>query len=142
LVLLLARRKALSVARSHPKARVLGADTIVVCRGEILVKPRDLADAQRILRLLNGRTHYVYTGVALALEGGKRVYAQAAVSAVTARKLPEPLLLRLAGKHMDKAGGYAVQDRRDPFIARVRGERDNVIGLPLQAVRLVLRKAR
>ena len=141
LVLELARRKAVAVARRHPEALVLGADTIVVCRGEILLKPRDLADAERILRLLNGRAQSVYTGVALAVDGGRRVYAEAVRSVVHARRLGEPELLRLVGKHMDKAGAYAVQDRRDPFVRRVVGDRDNVIGLPLRAVRRVLRKA-
>lgn len=140
LVRLLAKRKALAVARKHPGDVVLGADTIVVCAGKILGKPRDRADALRILRLLNGRWQRVYTGIAVASEGGKRVLVGAVLSRVKARKLPEEKLAVFAGKHLDKAGAYAVQDRDDPFIERVAGSFDNVIGLPVDAVRALLRR--
>lgn len=138
LVSLLARRKALSVARIHKKDLVLGADTLVVCGGEILGKPKDERDALRILKLLNGRWQKVYTGVALAAEGGKTILQACVVSRVKARKLPERELLRFAAKHLDKAGAYAVQDKADPFIERIEGPLDNVIGLPVDAVRALL----
>ncbi len=142
LVLELARRKARSVARRHPRALVLGADTIVVCRGRILQKPRSPKDSERMLRLLSGRWQRVYTGVAVAAEGGRRVLAEAVVSRVLARRLSEARLKLLAGRHMDKAGAYAVQDRGDPFIERVVGEQDNVVGLPLAAVGRLLKRLR
>lgn len=140
-MLQLAERKARSVARRRPKDWVLGADTIVVCRGEILLKPRDKKDSERILRLLNGRWQRVYTGVALALGGGKTIFKEAAVTKVLARKLPEKDLAKLIGKHMDKAGAYAVQDTRDPFIQKIEGDRDNVVGLPMRVVRRLLKRA-
>ncbi len=136
----LARRKARQVAQRRPKALVLGADTIVWRAGRIIVKPRDGADSRRILRFLNGRKHWVFTGAALAWDGGRGVLSGAAASAVYARKLSEEELKRLAGKHGDKAGGYAVQDRDDPFVARVVGDRDNVIGLPLRLVRALMKR--
>jgi septum formation protein len=139
LVAKLARLKALSVARRHPGALVLGADTLVACAGEILGKPRDLKDAVRMITLQSGRMQRVYTGVALVK--GRRVYAEVAVTKVYARRLDAERLKRLAGKHMDKAGAYAVQDRRDPLVARVVGDRDNVVGLPMRAVRRLLAKA-
>ena len=142
LVLLLAKRKALAVAKSHPKDLVLGADTMVVCRGQVIGKPKDRKDAERILRLLNGSWQRVYTGVALAAQGGKTVLQAAVVSRVLSRKLPEAELLRFAGKHMDKAGGYAVQDRDDPFVLRVEGPYDNVVGLPVDAVKRLLARLR
>ncbi|MBI5884369.1 MAG: septum formation protein Maf [Elusimicrobia bacterium] len=135
LVVALALRKAAQVAREHPQAAVLGADTIVFCRGRVIVKPRSRSDSERILRLLNGSWHRVYTGVALVLEGGRLAFTECAVTRVRARKMSEVELMSLAGKHMDKAGGYAVQDRRDPFIQRVSGDHDNVVGLPLRSVR-------
>ena len=138
LVLLLAKRKALAVARAHKAQVVLGADTIVVCKGQILGKPRDAADALRILKLLNGSWQRVYTGVAVAARGGRVLLQAAVLSRVRARRLPEAELRRLAGKHMDKAGAYAVQDRDDPFIERVEGPFDNVVGLPVDAVRRLL----
>jgi septum formation protein len=136
----LARRKALSVARRHPGMLVLGADTVVVCAGEILGKPKNFEDAVRMITLQSGRSQRVYTGVALVK--GRRVYAEIAVTKVYARRLDAPRLRRLAGKHMDKAGAYAVQDRKDPLVERIVGDRDNVVGLPMRAVRRLLARAR
>ena len=140
LVVKLARAKALAVAARHPDIPVLGADTIVVCAGQILGKPANLADALRMITLQSGRRQRVYTGTALVV--GRRVYTDCAVSVVHARKLDTDSLRRLAGKHMDKAGAYAIQDRRDPLVARVDGDRDNVIGLPMRSVRRLLARAR
>ena len=139
LVLKLARAKALAVAAAHPGRLVLGADTTVVCAGQILNKPESLADAVRMLELQSGRWQRVYTGVALAR--GRRVWTGVAVSRVKARRLDASRLKRLAGKHMDKAGGYAVQDRKDPLVERVVGDRDNVVGLPMRVVRRLLARA-
>ena len=141
LVELLARRKALEISRRHPEAAVLGADTIVVCRGRILGKPRDAAHAFRILKTLNGRWQRVYTGIAFALDGGRRVVSKVALTRVLARRLPEERLKAMAGKHLDMAGAYAVQDKDDPFIARVDGDFDNVVGLPTAEVRALWKKA-
>lgn len=141
LVTLLAVRKALSVARRHPGAAVVGADTIVVCKGRILTKPRGLAHAREMLSLQNGSWQRVYTGVAVATGAGARVASGAAVTRVRARRLPEGRLAELAAKHLDKAGAYAIQDKRDPFIERIVGPRDNVIGLPVALVRRLLAKA-
>ena len=141
LVLRLALRKASHVARRHPDALVLGADTVVACRGRILLKPRSAADARRMLSILNGRWHRVYTGVALVDPRIGKSWREAAVSRVKAKKLEPAALARLAGKHLDKSGAYAVQDRQDPFIAKIVGNLDNVIGLPLASVRNLLRKA-
>ncbi len=141
LVVKLARAKALEVAARHRGGPpVLGADTIVVCAGQILGKPKDLDDAVRMLALQSGRRQRVYTGTALVV--GRRVYTDCAVSVVHARTLDAERLRRLAGKHMDKAGAYAVQDRRDPLVARVDGDRDNVTGLPMRSVRRLLARAR
>lgn len=139
-VVRLARLKALDVAKRHPGHPVLGADTIVVCMGEILGKPKDLKDAVRMITLQSGRTQRVYTGTALAI--GRRVYTEVAVTKVYARLLDAARLKRLAGKHMDKAGAYAVQDRHDPLVARIVGDRDNVTGLPMRSVRRLLARAR
>lgn len=140
LVVALARRKALEVAARHSGLPVLGADTIVVCAGEILGKPEDLADAVRMITLQSGRWQRVYTGTALVL--GRRVYTDLAVSKVKARRLDAVRLRRLAGKHMDKAGAYAVQDRHDPLVERIVGDRDNVVGLSMRSVRRLLARAK
>ena len=140
LVVKLARLKALDVSRRHPGRLVLGADTLVVCRGEILGKPKDLRDAVRMITLQSGRVQRVYTGTALV--AGGRVYTECAVTVVYARLLDADRLRRLAGKHMDKAGAYAIQDRNDPLVARIVGDRDNVTGLPMRSVRRLLARAR
>ncbi|MFA5140541.1 MAG: nucleoside triphosphate pyrophosphatase [Elusimicrobiota bacterium] len=137
----LALRKARAVAARHPRSIVLGADTIVVCRGSVLVKPVSRADNARMLDSLNGRWHRVVTGVALVDASSGRVWREVVVSRVKARRLKPEELALFVGKHMDKAGGYAVQDRKDPFIERVVGPFDNVVGLPLSAVRRLLRAA-
>lgn len=141
LVLKLALRKAVHVARRNPDAWILGADTVVSCRGRILVKPKNASDARKMLSLLNGRWHRVYTGVALVDSRTGASWREAAVTRVKARILAPEILRRLAGKHMNKAGGYAVQDHRDPFIEKVVGARDNVIGMPMANVRHLIRKA-
>jgi septum formation protein len=140
LVVSLARAKALEVAKRHPGLPVLGADTTVVCAGEILNKPADLKDAVRMLTLQSGRTQRVYTGTALVV--GRRVFTDCAVTRVYCRKLDAARLARLAGKHMDKAGAYAIQDRKDPLVERIVGDRDNVVGLPMRSVRRLLARAR
>jgi septum formation protein len=140
LVVELARRKACAVASRHPLKPVLGADTIVVCAGEILGKPKDVADALRMLRLQSGRWQRVYTGTALVI--GKKVFTDCAVTLVRARKLNDRQLKKLAGKHMDKAGAYAVQDKKDPLVEKMVGDRDNVVGLPMRSVKRLLSRAR
>jgi len=139
MVVKLARLKALAIAAQNPGELVLGADTTVVCAGEILGKPESVADSERMLRLQSGRWQRVYTGVALIRD--RRVWTGLAVTRVKARKLDEDFLKRLVGKHMDKAGGYAAQDDDDPLVERVVGDHDNVVGLPMRVVRRLLAKA-
>ncbi len=134
-------RKARDVARRNPGAIILGADTLVVCRGKIIGKPRSIAESRRILNLLNGRWQEVYTGVAVVVDGGRRIFTTAVKSRVLARRLGPDALGRLAGKHLDKAGAYAVQDRDDPFIQRIEGDYNNVVGLPLKATHKLLCQA-
>lgn len=139
LVVKLARLKALAVARRHPAHPVLGADTIVVCAGKALGKPRNFSDAVDMLTLQSGRWSHVYTGVALVVGG--RIFTELAVSKVMLRRLERARLRQLAAKHMDKAGAYAVQDRTDPFVSRIVGDYDNVVGLPMRSVRRLLARA-
>lgn len=128
----LAVQKAFDVARKYPDAVVIGADTLVYCKGEIIGKPKDKADALRILKKLNGSWQSVYTGVCVMSLNGQKMLFGHEVSKCKARKLSEAELLHLAGKHMDKAGAYAVQDTEDPFIERIVGSRTNVVGFPVE----------
>lgn len=128
----LALQKAFDVARKYPQAVVVGADTLVYCQGEVIGKPRNLQDAKRILNKLNGTWQRVYTGVCLVCLAEHKLLYGYDVSACKARKLSAQELVHLAGKHMDKAGAYAVQDEQDPFIERIVGSRSNVVGFPVE----------
>ena len=137
-----ARRKAEDVAaKAGGNAPVLGADTVVAVDGKILGKPKDAADAARMLRLLSGQQHFVYTGIALAYRG--EVYIDVVRTAVWVDTLSdEEITAYIAtGEPMDKAGAYAVQGIAAKFIPRVDGSFSNVVGLPLYAVRELVRKA-
>ncbi|MBI4055788.1 MAG: septum formation protein Maf [Elusimicrobia bacterium] len=137
----LAVRKVRAVAGRFPHRWVLGADTVVACRGKIFGKPRSISGAFRILKSLNGRRHRVYTGVALWSAEARRMLSAVEVSHVLARTLPAVELWKLAGKNLDKSGAYGIQSTRDRWIAKVVGPVDNVIGLPLKTVRTLLRKS-
>jgi septum formation protein len=118
----------LAAAQRQP---VLGADTAVVLNNEILGKPRDEQDCQRMLKLLSARTHQVFTAVALRASDGCQ--SRVNVSEVTFRKLADEEIRRYwrSGEPADKAGAYAVQGRAALFIERIAGSYSGIMGLPL-----------
>ena len=128
----MAREKAETVFRNRPKDFVLGADTVVVIDNMILGKPRDPADAARMLRLLSGRTHEVITAVCLMGPSLKAGF-QDTRSETTSVTISE---LSAAGEPLDKAGAYGIQGMASRWIPRIEGDYFNVVGLP---VALVLR---
>ena len=130
----LALEKAQAIAALNPEAVVLGADTTVVLGGEVLGKPADHADAERMLRLLSGRTHQVYTGIAVVKGAEHRIHVE--TTDVVFRDLTdEELTTYLAsGDAMDKAGAYGIQGYAARWIPRIEGDYFNVVGLPLSAV--------
>src|SRR5687767_3198348 len=132
----LAGEKAGAVASTRLFGLVLGADTVVVAEGEILGKPRDSADAARMLRQLSARTHEVLTGVALVRAETGRAVSGVARTRVRFAELSEAEIERyvLTGEPLDKAGAYAVQGRAAPFIEAIEGEYWNVVGLPIRLV--------
>ena len=137
-----ARRKAKDVAaKEGGNVPVLGADTVVAVDGMILGKPKDAADAARMLRLLSGRQHFVYTGIALAYKG--EVYEDVVRTEVWVDEISEKEIdaYIAMGEPMDKAGAYAVQGIAAKFIPRIDGSFSNVVGLPLHAVKELARKA-
>lgn len=142
LVQLLALRKAEWVAKGLKGHLVLGADTLVVLGDTILGQPKDSDDAYRMLYRLSGTTHQVYTGVALIDTVKKSKQVACAVSSVRMKKLDIPVLLRLARKNLDKAGAYAIQSHHDPIAKVVKGDYDNVVGLPLKLVQKLLKPYR
>lgn len=137
-----AKRKALDAAsREDPSTPVLGADTVVATEGLILGKPQNEEDARRMLRLLSGKRHFVYTGIALAHLG--HLYEHAEKTSVWVAPLTEDEIdgYIKTGEPADKAGAYAVQGIAAKFIPRIEGSFSNVVGLPLSAVRNLLGKA-
>lgn len=137
----LALEKARAVAARHAgeQAVILSADTVVFAQ-EILGKPRDRADACRMLTLLQGRWHEVYTGVcALHVPDGRqevRVECTRVLFVPLTREQIERYID--TGEPMDKAGAYAIQGRAGMFVERVEGSASNVIGLPMTTVRELL----
>lgn len=132
-----ARRKAEAV----PHDLVLAADTVVALGDRLLGKPRDEADARDLLRALSGTTHVVVTAV--ALKAGGRILERTVTTRVTMRQLDEREIRAYAasGEGMGKAGGYAIQETADRFVTALDGPFDNVVGLPVDAVRELLREA-
>jgi len=118
---------------------VLAADTTVALAGEILAKPADRADAERMLRLLSGTRHRVLTAVAIGVE--QRFEVAVSESLVTFGTLDEARIQAYAqsGEPHDKAGGYAIQGRAAAFIERLEGSYTGVMGLPLYETANLLR---
>src|SRR5438128_2795585 len=117
----MAREKAQAVFRVRPNDFVLGADTIVVVDGTILGKPRDPADAARMLRLLSGRTHQVITGVCLAKGRERQRAAEVTFVRFTTLSDQEIEEYVATGEPLDKAGAYAIQGRAGRWVPRIHG---------------------
>ena len=124
------RCKALAVSR-EPEDVVVAADTIVVCQGEVLGKPRDKEDAARMLRLLSGSTHQVMTGCTVLQGSRAETFTQ--VTQLHFRPLSEKEIHRYiaTGEPMDKAGAYGIQGKGSLLVEGIRGDFFNVMGLPL-----------
>jgi septum formation protein len=122
-------------------AVVLAADTEVVLDGRLLGKPRDAADAIRMLRQLRGRQHEVITGLALVEAGGRaREQAEVVVSRVTMADYSDTEVEAYVatGEPFDKAGAYAIQGLGGRLVASVHGCYTNVVGLPVETTRRLL----
>ncbi|MHB9038805.1 MAG: Maf family protein [Armatimonadota bacterium] len=130
--------KARDVARDNPKSVVIGADTVVVADDTILGKPRDRSDAARMLGMLNGRTHQVYTGVSV-IYGGEE-HSGFECTDVKFSELSDEVISRYisSGEPMDKAGAYAIQGRGAVLIESINGCYFNVVGLPVHRLSVIL----
>jgi septum formation protein len=139
----IALAKALDVAKRVKRGIVLGADTIVVLGNEILAKPRNAAEARRMLRQLSGREHIVYTGFALVDASTGRKVVDLERTKVKFRKLSAIEIAEYvaSGSPMDKAGAYGIQDDYGAvFVERVEGCFYNVVGFPLTRFYLDLKR--
>lgn len=127
--------KAHSIADKYTDDLIIGADTIVYCKREIIGKPKNRKDAEYILNKLSGRTHYVYSGLCI-------IYSQKHITdyvktAVTFHKLSNDEINKYLDNadYMDKAGAYAIQEHASMFIERVSGDYFNIVGFPLTCFR-------
>ncbi len=142
----LAEAKAREIARREPSGGVvIGADTIVWLNGRALNKPKDIAEAVRMLTALQGRAHQVYTGVALVASGEcslRPALLDWASTEVEFRPLTQGEIEAYVatGEPMDKAGAYGIQsaDGGARLVSKVTGDYYNVVGLPLATLRALL----
>ena len=134
------RRKALAIP-ADPDSVILAADTIVVCDGIILGKPRDSEDAVRMLQMLSGHTHQVMTGMTVLYKN--QVHSCTEITDVTFRQLSQREILRYvdSGEPMDKAGAYGIQGGAALFAETLHGDYYNVMGLPVCRLVQLLREA-
>jgi len=136
----LAMRKAKDIALQSRDALVIGADTIVVFRNQILEKPVDSSDAEQMLQQLSGQTHQVFTGVALCKVNTSHNITESTTFVESTDVIfgdlnPRDIEAYVAGgSPMDKAGGYGIQDDFGAiFVRRIEGDYYNVVGFPLHS---------
>lgn len=140
IVELLALKKAQAVKQHHSNCCVIGSDTIVMLDDEILGKPEDKRNAFEILKKLSGRTHTVYTGVAVLTDRESAVFHD--IAKVTFDQLSDDEINAYiaTGEPMDKAGAYGIQGPAGAFINAIEGNYFTVVGLPLHKLYRVLKQ--
>ena len=136
----LAREKASVLAARAPDAVIIAADTIVVVDGDVLGKPRDADEAARMLRRLAGRTHTVFTAVAVA--SGAKILSGVEEVGVTFRPLDDATITSYVATRepMDKAGAYGIQGYGAAIVERIDGDYFAVMGLAIGRMLALLRE--
>jgi len=138
----MAAGKARAVAKRHPGAVVLGADTVVAAGRRVLGKTADVDEAQAMLALVSGRRHKVFTGVTVVdAEGCARHRLATSIVAFKPLTFAERAAYLSTGEWQGKAGGYAIQGHAEAFVRWMSGSHSNVVGLPLYETRALLRAA-
>jgi septum formation protein len=140
----LALAKAQSVASRYPDALVIGADTLVDCRGEIIGKAADAEEAEQITRKLFSAPHKVITGLALVRLSDNTQIVRSDVTIVYPRQMTEEHIARhiAGGSWQGKAGAYAIQETGDEFVDHIDGSLTNVMGLPMELLKQLLNDLR
>jgi septum formation protein len=138
----LALAKARNIAAKFPDHLVLGADTVVDFKGQIIGKPADAKDAERITRKLFSSPHKVITAVAIVRLSDGIEIVESDTTTVYPRKMTERQIAEhiKGGSWKDKAGAYAIQETGDEFVERIRGSLTNVMGFPMELVVRMLGK--
>ena len=117
--------------KSEKQSMIVGADTVVSYQGQILGKPTDEADAKRMLTMLSGQTHEVYTGVCIIEDGKTKTFYEE--TKVTFYEISDEQIDHYikTGEPMDKAGSYGIQGKAAVFIKGIEGDYYNVVGFPI-----------
>jgi len=138
----LAELKANDISQHYPNNLVIGSDTIVVLDDQIMGKPDDKSQAQKMLESLSGRTHHVYTGVCLKWADKNIHHLFAEITTVTFRELSEADINHYIEScpPYDKAGSYGIQDWSAVFVQEIKGCYDNVVGFPISRFYQELKK--
>lgn len=134
--------KALKVALRKKDSVVIGADTIVVLGKKIFGKPKNNKVAMNMLRSLLGRTHSVITGIAVVDLNKLKIFADFEKTKVKMKKVAKEEIQKYveSGKPLDKAGAYGIQEIEGIFVEKVIGDYDNVVGLPIKKLKMLLKK--
>ncbi|RFU65874.1 Maf family protein [Peribacillus glennii] len=127
----LAERKAMAAASMRPEHCVIGADTVVAVEGRILGKPVDRLDAKRMLQLLSGKVHSVYTGVAIIQGQDRKVFAEKTEVSFWELSEDEIEAYLDTGEPFDKAGSYGIQGYGSLMVKGISGDYFSVVGLPV-----------
>ena len=137
---MLAVKKALAVSKEHPNDTVIGCDTSVIIDGNILGKPKDDADAFRMLTLLSGKTHKVITGCAIFKNGKSLSFSETTLVTfypLTDKEINDYILTL---EPIDKAGAYGIQGFGSLLVKEIHGDYFNVVGLPVAKLNKMLKK--
>lgn len=133
-----------SAGKDDPDYLVLGADTVVACNHQILGKPKDASDAEKMLKMLAGNVHQVYTGVTvhLMIKGEWQCIEFAECTHVRFYPMTKEEIRAYvdSGEPMDKAGAYGIQGMGARFVQGIEGDYANVVGLPVAKLYQVLKK--
>jgi len=136
----LALAKAKTVAAQYPDSLVIGADTIVDFNGQIIGKPTNAEDAERITRKLFSKTHKVITAIALVRSSDNTEIVKSDITEVYPKRMTNEQLTEhiKSESWRDKAGAYAIQENGDEFIEKIEGSLTNVMGLPMELLQQLL----
>ncbi|MDE2312254.1 MAG: septum formation protein Maf, partial [Patescibacteria group bacterium] len=142
LVRFLAEGKARAAAGRYRDAIIIGADTVIVHGGKIYGKPKNRLDAKRMLKSLSGKTHRVVTGVVLIDTKSNKILKSVVITKVTLFELNSRGVKNYLddAHYLDKAAAYAAQEQGAGLIKKIQGDFTNVVGLPLERLKIMLKK--
>lgn len=134
--------KAKDVGEKYPTSIVIGADTVVYLNGEIIGKPSNYNEAREILKKISGTEHSVITGIAIYKKDEDKLLTDYEISYVKFKKITDEEIedYLKTGDFIDKAGGYGIQNINDRFVEEIRGDFDNIVGLPVNKLKSLLEK--